>query len=57
MDGASIVNLSIQTRRMTVADMADLITFAQSWAVENDVLLRDVAPRRDQKLANEARAA
>lgn len=57
LDGASIVNLSIQTRRMTVADMADLITFAQAWAVENDVLLRDVAPRRDQKLANEARAA
>ena len=54
LDGASIVNLSIQTRRMTVADMADLITFAQSWAVENDVLLRDVAPLRDQRLAEQA---
>lgn len=57
LDGASIVNLAMQTRRMTVADMADLITFAQWWAVDNDVKLRDVAPLRDQRLADEARAA
>lgn len=57
LDGCSVVNLSIQTRRMTVGDMADLITFAQAWAVEHDVLLRDVAPLRDQKLAEERRAA
>jgi len=57
LDGASIVNLSMQTRRMTVADMADLITFAQWWATDNDVKLRDVAPLRDQRLADEARAA
>jgi len=57
LDGASIVNLAMQTRRMTVADMADLITFAQWWATDNDVKLRDVAPLRDQKLADEARAA
>lgn len=54
LDGASIVNLSIQTRRMTVADMADLITFAQSWAVENEVPLREVAPLRDRRLAEQA---
>ncbi len=39
LDGASVVNLGIQTRRMKVGDMADLITFAQAWAVENDVEL------------------
>lgn len=41
LDGRSIVNLGIQTRRMTVAEMADLITWAQAWAVENDVRLSD----------------
>ncbi|MCF3519748.1 recombination protein NinB [Stenotrophomonas maltophilia] len=54
LDGASVVNLAIQTRRMTVGDMADLITFAQCWAVQNDVVLRDVAPLRDQQLAEQA---
>ncbi|WP_312252738.1 recombination protein NinB [Stenotrophomonas sp.] len=54
LDGASIVNLAIQTRRMTVGDMADLITFAQAWAVDNDVLLREVAPLRDRRLAEQA---
>lgn len=44
LDGASVVNLGIQTRRMTVGDMADLITFAQSYAVEHDVALNE--PRR-----------
>ena len=31
LDGSSVVMLGIQTRTMTVAQMADLITFAQSW--------------------------
>ncbi len=57
LDGASIVNLSMQTRRLRVKEMADLITFAQWWATDNDVKLRDVAPLRDQKLAEQARAA
>ena len=41
LDGNSVVNLCIQTRRLPVGDMADLITFAQAWAVENDVRLND----------------
>lgn len=41
LDGNSVVNLGIQTRRLPVGDMADLITFAQAWAVENDVRLND----------------
>lgn len=57
LDGASIVNLSMQTRRLRVKEMADLITFAQWWATDNDVKLRDVAPLRDQRLAEEGRAA
>ncbi len=51
LDGASIVNLSIQTRRMTVGQMAELITFAQAWAVDNNVRLSDQAPRRLQRYA------
>ncbi len=39
LDGQSVVNLGIQTRRMKVGEMADLITFAQAWCVENDVRL------------------
>lgn len=39
LDGNSVVNLGIQTRRLPVGDMADLISFAQAWAVENDVRL------------------
>lgn len=41
LDGCSVVNLGIQTRKMKVADMADLITFAQAWAVDNGVQLGD----------------
>lgn len=55
LDGASVVNLAVQTRTMSIGDMADLITFAQSWAVDNDVRLRDVAPVRDQQMAEEVR--
>lgn len=55
LDGASVVNLAVQTRTMSIGDMADLITFAQSWAVDNDVRLRDVAPVRDQQMAAEVR--
>lgn len=39
LDGQSVVNLGIQTRKMKVGDMADLITFAQSYAVENEIEL------------------
>lgn len=39
LDGQSVVTLGLQTRRMTVGDMAELITFAQAWCVENDVRL------------------
>lgn len=39
LDGASVVPLGIQTRTMKVADMSDLIEFAQSWCAENDVRL------------------
>ena len=39
LDGESVVTLGLQTRRMTVGEMADLITFAQSWAAEHDVEL------------------
>lgn len=56
LDGASIVNLSMQTRRLRVKEMGELITFAQWWATDNDVKLRDVAPLRDQRLAEQAAA-
>lgn len=39
LDGQSVVNLGIQTRRMSVADMSELIEFATSWAIQNDVEL------------------
>lgn len=39
LDGASVVNLGAQTRRMTVAEMSELIEFATSWAIENGVEL------------------
>lgn len=39
LDGQSVVNLGIQTRKMKKADMADLITFAQAWAVDNKITL------------------
>lgn len=39
LDGQSVVNLGLQTRRMTVGEMADLISYAQAWAAENDVEL------------------
>ncbi|MGV6491359.1 recombination protein NinB [Stenotrophomonas rhizophila] len=57
LDGVSIVNLAMQTRRLRVKEMADLITFAQWWATDNDVKLREVAPLRDQRLAAQAREA
>lgn len=40
LDGESIVNLGIQTRKMKSADMSDLIEFAKSWAIEHDVELK-----------------
>lgn len=39
LDGKSVVNLGIQTRRLKVSDMCDLITFAQSYCIEHDVRL------------------
>lgn len=39
LDGKSVVNLGIQTRSMKVKDMCDLIEFAHSWCVDNDVEL------------------
>lgn len=39
LDGQSVVNLGIQTRKMKVGDMADLITFAQSYCVEHEIEL------------------
>lgn len=41
LDGQSVVNLGIQTRRLPVGDMADLIEYAQAWAAENEVRLND----------------
>lgn len=43
LDGASVVNLGIQTRNLRVGDMADLIEFAQAWAIDNGVALGDMA--------------
>lgn len=43
LDGNSIVNLGIQTRRLKVMEMSDLIEFAQAWAAENGIVLRDDA--------------
>lgn len=39
LDGHSVVNLGIQTRRLPVSDMSELIEFAQSYCVEHDVEL------------------
>jgi hypothetical protein len=39
LDGQSVVNLGIQTRRMSVSEMSELIEWATSWAVENGVEL------------------
>lgn len=41
LDGQSIVNLGIQTRNMRVSDMADLIAFAEAYAIDNEVTLND----------------
>lgn len=41
LDGNSIVNLGIQTRRLRVMEMSELIEFAQAWCAENDVALHD----------------
>lgn len=39
LDNQSIVNLGIQTRRMKVGDMADLITWAQAYCADHGVRL------------------
>lgn len=37
LDGLSIVNLGIQSRRLTIEQMADLITFAQAYCDEHEI--------------------
>lgn len=37
LDGHSIVNLGLQTRRLSIHDMADLITFAEVYCEEHGV--------------------
>lgn len=44
LDGHSIVNLGLQTRRLTVQEMADLITFAQAYCDENEIPLDATQP-------------
>ena len=41
LDGLSVVALGIQTRRLSVGDMADLIEFATCFATEHGVRLHD----------------
>lgn len=43
LDGQSVVSLGIQTRKMKVGEMAELIEFAQAWAIDHDVPLGPVA--------------
>lgn len=50
LDGSSIVNLSVQSHRMTVGEMAEVITFTQAWAVENGVKLNDRASKRLERM-------
>lgn len=47
LDGSSVVNLGIQTRRLKVGEMADLITYVQAWAVDNGVPLHDQQKLRE----------
>ena len=51
LDGQSVVNLGLQTRKMSVGDMADLITFAQAWACENGVRLHEARYTDEQEAA------
>lgn len=37
LDGLSIVNLGIQSRRLTIEQMADLIEFAQAYCGQNEI--------------------
>jgi hypothetical protein len=39
LDGQSVVNLGVQTRRMSVSEMSELIEWAQAWAIDNGVEL------------------
>lgn len=41
LDGSSVVNLGVQTRRLRVGEMADLITYVQAWAAEQGIPLHD----------------
>lgn len=37
LDGESVVNLGIQTRKMPIKEMTDLIDFIRSWCDDNNV--------------------
>ena len=37
LDGESVVNLGIQTRKMPIKEMIDLIDFIRAWCAENNV--------------------
>lgn len=44
LDGLSVVSIGIQSRRTTPAEMDEIITLAESWAVDNGVRLNE--PRK-----------
>jgi hypothetical protein len=39
LDGSSIVNLGVQSRKLKKAQMADLMTFIEVWMLENNIEL------------------
>lgn len=50
LDGSSTINLSVQSHRMTVGEMAEVITFTQAWAAMNGVKLNDRASKRLERM-------
>lgn len=44
MDGRGFVNLGRSSSRLSVSEMADLLTLIQAYADQNDIELRDSAP-------------
>lgn len=41
LDGKGLVPLSTRSSEMTIAEMADLMTFIEAWCAENGVILTD----------------
>ena len=41
LDGNGLVPLSTRSSEMTIAEMADLMTFMEAWCAENNVILID----------------